>query len=199
MGSAAIFVCALAALGQFDPADVPAKWSHQHLADRAKFDFDEKQASIWASVQAYEGDCEIHVLYKKGNVDGVKVTFVRDGQEILTFFGHSRTVFAVREKVLYEARFWYNTNGCLVVARDLNNRKVLWATSLTGLGGLWHSAYHNAVNLRIEDSLIRTVGHEMAGDYLELLDRKTGRQVGHRVFRGPGVGPPKRQGESKNQ
>jgi hypothetical protein len=43
--------------------------------------------------------------------------------------------------------------------------------------------YSNRVNLSADGGAVRVFGTESAGSYIEFLDRKTGKTVGHRVFK----------------
>jgi hypothetical protein len=68
------------------------------------------------------------------------------------------------------------------VAWDLKAKKQLWKTNLKGLGGIIHFQYHNAVNLDLDGQAVRVRGKESAGRYIEYVDRKTGKTVGHKVY-----------------
>ena len=96
--------------------------------------------------------------------------------------GHPGTVFAERKNVVYYADFTPYSSGCVVVAVDLKTKKKLWKTDLKGLGPINHTKYRNAVILEVKDDVIRVQGQESAGRYLEYVDMKSGKTLGHRVF-----------------
>jgi len=58
MANLPLFVCSLVALLQLGPPDADSKGLRQRVEDSAKYDFNEQEADIWASVLKYEGDCE---------------------------------------------------------------------------------------------------------------------------------------------
>jgi hypothetical protein len=70
-----------------------------------------------------------------------------------------------------------------LAAYDLTSGRELWQSTLKGIGGVKYSAYRNLVNMGLAGEAISIQGHESYGDYLEILDRKTGKRLAHRVFR----------------
>jgi hypothetical protein len=88
----------------------------------------------------------------------------------------------VRGKVLYYADYNPYTTSCAVVAYDLENRKQLWNTSLQGLGPIEHTVYHNAVQIGFDGGALCVYGQESAGKYVEYVDLKEGKTVGHKIF-----------------
>ena len=56
--------------------------------------------------------------------------------------------------------------------------------SLKGIGPVTHSKYSNEVWLGVLDADTLIVhGNESFGKYVEIVDRKTGKTVGHKVFK----------------
>ncbi len=110
-----------------------------------------------------------------------------DGKDIFTLTGHQGTVFvATRNGTLYSADYSRSSNGCGLVAYDLTARKQLWKSNLKGLGQIPHTRYSNAVRLDLlPDGTLRVFGRESAGDYVEFVDGKTGKTVGHKIFPRP--------------
>ena len=93
-------------------------------------------------------------------------------------------MFSLNGDVLIYADFMPSRTGCSVVAFDLKKQKQLWKTNLKGLGDIAHFRYANSVNLDIiNDDAVRVFGKESAGQYLEIVDRKTGKTVGHRKYK----------------
>jgi hypothetical protein len=92
-------------------------------------------------------------------------------------------VFIGRKDVLYRADYSSNSSGCSVVAFDLKAGKELWKAELKGLGPIRHWKYCNRVLMeRVDDTVFAVYGQESAGRYVELVEFKTGRTVGHKVF-----------------
>jgi hypothetical protein len=58
----------------------------------------------------------------------------------------------------------------------------LWKTRLKGLGPIAHKDYRNDVNLGLEKYAVCVRGKEAFGNYIEFVDRKTGKTVGHKVY-----------------
>ena len=112
----------------------------------------------------------------------VVIRILKDGGVVHFFEGHKGTVFAVGDGVLYYADFGPITSGCAVVAYDLKAKKQLWKAGLKGLGPIGHSRYSNAVNLGLDKQAVCVRGRESAGRYIEYVDLKTGKTVGHKVY-----------------
>jgi hypothetical protein len=83
---------------------------------------------------------------------------------------------------VYYADFTPYSSGCTVIAYDMKAKKQLWKTDLKGLGPISHTKYRNAVILEVKDDVIRVLGQESAGKYLEYVDLKSGKTVANRVF-----------------
>ena len=80
--------------------------------------------------------------------------------------------------------FHPSSSGCAVLAFDLKTQKQLWKTTLKGLGPIAHFRYANSVNLEIiNNNAVRIFGNESAGQYLEIVDLKTGKTVGHQKYK----------------
>jgi hypothetical protein len=74
-------------------------------------------------------------------------------------------------------------DGCSIIAYDLANRKELWKTRVQGIGPIAHTAYDNQVALELVGDALKVLGNELAGQYVEFVDLKTGKTVGHKLFR----------------
>jgi hypothetical protein len=59
----------------------------------------------------------------------------------------------------------------------------LWEVRLWGILYVNHSFYINRVRLELKDNVVVVYGREDGGDYVECLDKSTGRRIAHRVFR----------------
>ncbi len=83
----------------------------------------------------------------------------------------------------YKAFFGRGGTGCRVESYDLKAGKTLWQTQLKGLGGISHREYTNDVRLEpVNDEVFAVYGDEAFGRYIEIVDMKTGKTVGHKVF-----------------
>jgi hypothetical protein len=91
-------------------------------------------------------------------------------------------VFRISGDTLYYASFQPSASGADIVAVDLTTGKQLWKTSLKGLGPIQHSGYHNVLNLEADDTVVTVFGNEAMGRYVEFLDPKTGKALGHHVY-----------------
>jgi len=160
---------------------------HQKAADSAKFEWSKEQASILYSLSQYSGSDEIHLIYdpkwRSGRPVPLTIRIVRGGKVIFSQRGHEATVFKVVANIIYYADFLPGASGCAVVAYDLKKQKRLWRNNLQGVGPVYHSKYFNSVTLNADDNVVVVHGHEMVGDYVEYVDMKSGKTVGHRVFR----------------
>ena len=106
--------------------------------------------------------------------------------------GHTGSVFRTSGNVLYFASFPTWGQGCVVTAHELKTGKKLWETTLSAVGSSSHSAYSNEVTMGLagsdegkdlDEGVVSITGRESYGDYMEILDRKTGKVLAHRIFR----------------
>ena len=98
------------------------------------------------------------------------------------------TFFVDSNCVLYHAGFPRWASGCEVVAYDLRGGK-LWRTRLKGAKddeeGLRLEKLEKANLVRLErvnEEVLAVYGDESNGRYIEIVDMKTGKTVGHKVF-----------------
>ena len=162
-------------------APAPVREDYQKMADQAPWQWSDERATAEGAAKRltgrYGADVEPHDTW-----GGAVLRVVKDGAVVHFFDGHQRTVFAVRDDILYYADFHPSSSGCAVVAFDLRKKTQLWKTHLKGLGGVDHSKYHNAVNLDLEKSAVCVRGKESFGNYIEFVDLRTGKTVGHKVY-----------------
>jgi hypothetical protein len=155
---------------------------YQQKAERAVWEWDDDRATFDKSLAAsgYRGDVQVlrldfgkcvYTLRPAGSAAEVR------------FGGHGETVVAVCGGALYYADFSPIASGCAVVAVDLTTGEQLWRAELRGLGPVDHSKYRNRVILDVDRNAVRVLGKESSGRYIEYLDRKSGRTVGHKVFK----------------
>jgi hypothetical protein len=113
----------------------------------------------------------------------IRVRIEPTGKEICSWVENGHGVVLVRNDVLYRADYHQMSTGCAIVAFDLKAGKPLWRTSLKGLGEIDHSKYFNRVWMdQVDERVLAVYGKESAGNYVELVDFKTGHTVGNKVF-----------------
>jgi hypothetical protein len=163
-----------------------AKINYQKAADAADFKWSEKEASVLYSLSAYSGDDEVQLIRnprkQRWPLD-YTIRFLRDNKPVLSITGHRYTVFKAVEDMVYYADFSFVSSGCTIVAYDLNQQKQLWRTQLQAMGMVSHSEYFNTITLDADERVISVFGREISGDYLEYLDARSGKTVGHKIFR----------------
>jgi hypothetical protein len=183
LGLAVLFGLAAFAteIGAGEPA--PDDKDYQKIADREEWKWVPERASARDSAKNFKGDFQAEVDEK--DTDGRKsatVKFAKGDDVVFTIDGHAETVFVGRDNIVYYADFSQISTGCSVIAYDLKVKKQLWKTGLKGLGPLAHTRYWNQVTLDIKDDAVQVFGKEAFGKYVEYLDLKSGKTVGHKVF-----------------
>ena len=109
-----------------------------------------------------------------------------DGKKVYDWPLPALSVFFVNSNcVVYHAVFRNSSTGCKVVAYDLKGRKAacggLHLKGLVAVGD--YDEYSNKVRLeRVNDEVLAVYGDEVFyGRYVEIVDMKTGKTVGHKV------------------
>jgi hypothetical protein len=177
-----------------DPPDPLAakKEAWQKTLERMPFRFSESDAGVLFSLSQYGGDCKVHMIYDPKERWRLTFRFERDGKEVLALHGHTGSVFRTVKNVLYFAHFPTASSGCTVAAYDLTTGKKLWETKLSAVGTPSHSAYSNHVTMGLSslhdldkdgEGIVSITGRESFGDYIEILDRGSGKVLAHKVYR----------------
>jgi hypothetical protein len=172
--------------GQHAPGQ--QKNAHQDALDTAPFHFNADEANAAYSLKQCEGKWHIQLI-KVPSSGKVVFKFPCNDKEILSLEGHQQSVFRIVNSTLFFAHFSPTRTGCVVAAYDLDNCKEIWRTKLDGLGTIGHEQYRNRVTIDLSDNnrngdgVVSITGNETYGDYVEVLDQKTGRQLAHRVYR----------------
>jgi hypothetical protein len=164
-------------------APAPEEKDYQKIADKEEWKWTPERARARDSAKNFKGDFQAEAVEK--NAEGFKSTivkFLKGDDVVFTVEGHEGTVFAGKDNVVYYAEYSLIASGCSVIAYDLKAKKQLWKTSLKGLGPIKHTRYTNQVILDIKDDAVHVLGKEAAGTYVEYLDLKSGKTVGHRIF-----------------
>jgi len=155
---------------------------YQKIADGLawKEPADQPQPSLSAQVSDYL--LEIHVTISGGErTEAIAVT--DRGRVLCSWQERGHCVCLVRNGTLYRAEYDQISSGCAIVAVNLKPGKEIWKATLQGLGPIDHSKYRNRVWMESVDDLVFAIyGHESAGRYVELVDWKSGKTLGHKVF-----------------
>jgi hypothetical protein len=174
VASLSSLACATSVFGQ----------DYQKIADATAWSWSTERASVGDSFLKFPNTYQVELIRKKNKYGEITIRLVDDGKELVAWEGHYRSVFSLSGDVLVYADFHPSSSGCSVVAYDLKNRKQLWKTRLQGLGPIAHFRYANSVNLEIiNNDAVRVFGNESAGQYLEIVDLKTGKMAGHRQYK----------------
>jgi hypothetical protein len=164
------------------PAGGPKATDYQKMADAADWLPPEQEGFLQCLAHGLN-DYQVEVIRRKGASWGATIRISEGGKELYSWDAHLSTVFWERDGMLYHAEFSPQASGCAVVAYDLKAGKRLWRAELKGVGRGHYSKYFNAVRLELtNDEVLSVYGHEAVGRYVEILDRKTGKTVGHKVF-----------------
>lgn len=151
----------------------------QAVVEAMAWKWDEARTTPEACAQALGDGSTLRVAPgPRRNSDRV-ITLSRAGRPDWVGEGHAHSVFVATEGVLYFADFSGSSTGCWIVAYDRETARPLWATALWGVECSMHSQYSNRIHLEIRGPDLVVYGHEGAGRYIELVDLKTGRTVGH--------------------
>jgi hypothetical protein len=138
------------------------------------------------------GDFRVHLIYDPKHQWDLEIKIERNGRELVSLWGHKASEFLIVRNVLYFANFDPSHTGCTVIAYDLTSSKKLWETELAAAEVPRHSAYSNRVKMTVErltdldkegEGEVVITGRESAGDYIEVLDQATGKQLAHKVYR----------------
>jgi hypothetical protein len=157
---------------------------YQKIADSTAWSWSAERASVGDSFLKFPNTYGIELIRKKNKYGEITIRILDDGKELVAWEGHHRSVFALQGDVLVYAAFHPSSSGCALVAFDLKAQKQLWKTSLKGLGPIDHFRYSNSVNLDIiNNDAVQVFGSESAGQYLEIVDLKTGKTVGHQKYK----------------
>jgi hypothetical protein len=153
-------------------ADADEKLPYQEKADAAVWKWNPDLASVGHSAKQVKG-YEVRIT-------GPRIAVVDGDKEVCSFNGHPETVFTTVADVLCVADFHPISTGCELVAYDLKSGKQLWKCELRGIGPTSHSKYRNQVNLASEDGMVVVYGNESNGRYIEFVDVRLGKTVGHK-------------------
>jgi hypothetical protein len=174
---------ALSTLALVTAAPLPPQPDYQKMADEAKWEWAPERATLTWYLTRFQGDYQVEVVKKPNTYGKLTIRFSKDDRPALTLEGHYASAFLFNEGVLYYPEYHPSSSGCTLVAFDLASKKELWKSHLKGIGPIDHTKYRNLVALDFVGGAVKVLGNESAGDYVEFVDLKTGKTVGHKVFR----------------
>jgi hypothetical protein len=166
------------------PLDVGAKRDrYQKMADGLSW----RDAPVGRSLLAdLPSDYQAHQMVTVSGgrrADRIAIETADGKREVYGWDENGTSAFVIRNHVLYRAEYDSMSSGCTIVAFDLKAGKELWKSTLRGLGPIDHSKYRNRVHIeKVDDAVFAVYGNESAGKYVELVEYKTGRTLGHKVF-----------------
>jgi len=164
------------------------KIASQKALDAMPFHFNDDEAKANYSIKQCDDKWQVQMVDALGSGTAT-FKFKCVNHQILSLDGHSQSVFRIGDNTLYFAHFSPTRTGCAVAAYDLNDAKEIWRTPLEGLGKISHEQYRNRITIDLPDKgdkkgpVVWITANETSGDYIEVLDRKTGQQLEHRVYR----------------
>lgn len=162
--------------------------AYQKTLDAMPFHFNDDEANASYSMKQCDDKWHVQTIAAPGS-GMVTFKFTCTNNQILSLEGHSQSVFRIGDNTVYFAHFSPTKTGCAVAAYDLDNGKEVWRTELEGIGKVSHEQYRNRITIDLPDKddkrghVVWITGNETSGDYVEVLDRKTGKQLAHRVYR----------------
>ena len=157
---------------------------YQRLADKAEWRWSDAESDVRFSASHAGHDYTVELTQDTRFPDGgLFIRLIARGKPVYSWRGHKRSVFVVRGSELVYADYNPSAAGCRLVAVDLRTARVLWKSNLEGVDRLSVFGSENYVAMsRYDCKTVAVWGWETDGRYLELVDLKTGKTVGHKVF-----------------
>lgn len=154
-------------------------------AERVAFKFDGKSSPrrvrLGGLTTASDLRCDVSLeqagerLHFACTRDGARVW----GYDLADFFVPGAAITANVDAV-FVVTYCAISSGAVVTAFDADRGRLLWTRRLEALGDVAHSEYYNDLDVRAEDGLVIVSGWEAYGKYVEVLDAKTGEDLGNR-------------------
>ena len=116
----------------------------------------------------------------------INVSISAGGKTRFEWETHDEGTFAFSGDLLIYSNHHRNATGCEIRAVDLAEGTTLWSTQLKGVGPVEHSKYRNRINLSLSDGKITIYGNESSGQYIEILDLKSGETISNTLGRKSG-------------
>jgi len=155
---------------------------YQKILDKAQWSFSQDEAAIFYSCTQSAFAYQIELIRPPGIRDELTIRFVKNGNAIVAWKGHTHSVFFEKDNILVYALFNTNSQGCTLAAVDLASGTKLWRTELKAIPKASHSGYTNYINMHIQDDVVIVRGKEGFGNYEEVLDFRTGETLAYRFY-----------------
>ena len=177
LGGAVAALCLPRSTEKLDPR-------YQTVADQCRWRWSSSEANITYCISKvglpYKVETAPRPLDLSGKTLTVRVT-VND-KMVYSWPGHWSSVFVIRGQELVYADFVPSDPRCSLVAVDLSTGKELWRTRLMGIDVPAVPVPGNAFNLSTYEGTAIVWGNVASGHYVEFVDLKSGKTVGHKVF-----------------
>jgi hypothetical protein len=132
--------------------------------------------------------CKVQITYNPENHELLKFDFMKGDRTLVSYSGHYKSVFGVKNNVLYFVSYSKSDCGGRVTAFDLEKATQLWKIDLKAIGGHSHFGYSNEISMAITGMDEKKIGalifegHEEFGSYIEIRDQDTGELIAHKMF-----------------
>lgn len=157
---------------------------YQTVADQCRWRWSDSEADITYSRSnvgpPYKVDIVPHRLDVSLHTLTIRLTM--NDKMVYSWAGHGNSVFVIRGQELVYADFVQSDPRCSLVAVDLSTGKELWRTHLMGIRVPALPIPPNAFNLSTYERTAIVWGNVASGHYVEFVDLKSGKTVGHKVF-----------------
>jgi hypothetical protein len=137
-----------------------------------------ERATLDYSIQKYLPDYDVEIVNEREWYHPINIRAKADHHIVFSLPSvHPWTVFTRWKDMLYIADFQHYSQGCKVLAVDLNSGKELWHSRLQGVEFVEISKYYNYINIETDSRCIIVFGNEAHGRYIEQLDINTGQTL----------------------
>jgi hypothetical protein len=166
----------------------------QRFLDSQTFTFLDRGSKLLECIVAYSGPGQLHLIQDPGRKPELSLAVVVNGNETLKLACHQDSVFVATTTTFILADFDWRQPGCHLIALDLKTGMELWrSVELSVFGPFGFSAYGNKVSITPSGrnvvqgeepgSALIVHGRESFGDYITVVDSKTGNVLAHRTYR----------------
>ena len=150
-----------------------------------KWKWSDEKASIMFYFMRSSSNYQTHLVRRSmANWREVQVKISNGKETLFQWKTHREGAFVFSDSVVIYAKFDSISTGCEIRAYDLEQQKEIWRKPLQGIGMIGHSKYRNRINLEMRGKEVVIYGNESGGQYVEVLNVKTGEQKSNTVGRG---------------
>ena len=144
-----------------------------------KWKWSDRESTIMAYFMRASKTYDVALTRRAKDVDrwSIVATITAASKKIFEWETHDEGAFAFSGDLLVYSNHSRIATGCEILAVDLTDGSVAWSTHLKGAGPISHSEYRNRINLVLADGKVTIYGNESGGQYIEILDVKTGEMI----------------------